>query len=164
MVVNLRDRMLAGPAGVERPFTAEEMIDLAKSVDIDGLEIAEFHRFKKGSYQRNRVHLNEHFELVVLCWEPGQSSSIHDHGRSNCLYLILDGSMEEDQFELDADGEPQKTGANVYVRGEVTLAPGHLIHRINNNTDARLVTLHIYSPPLDEAVTHFTPVPTYLEE
>lgn len=164
MVVKLRERMLGGPGGVERPFTAEEMIALAKSVDIDSLGIDEFRRFKPGSYQRNRVHLNEHFELVVLCWEPGQSSSIHDHGRSNCLYLILDGSMEEDRFELDADGEPQKTGSKVYGRGGITLAPGHLIHRINNNTDARLVTLHIYSPPLDEAVTHYTPVPTYLEE
>ena len=161
MVLKLCDRMLEGPAGTERPFTAEEMIELASSGDVD---CAEFRKFKCKSYTRNRVHLNEHFELVVICWEAGQSSSIHDHGRSNCLYRVLEGEMTEERFELGPDGMPQATENAKYGVGEITLAPGHLIHRISNRTDSHLVTLHIYSPPLGSAVTHYTPVPTYAEE
>ena len=74
------------------------------------------------------------------------------------------GEMTEERFELGPDGMPQATEENRYGVGDITLAPGHLIHRISNRTDSNLVTLHIYSPPLDSAVTHFTPVPTYAEE
>lgn len=163
MVQKLCARMLAGPAGTERPFTAEEMIELARSLD-GACDISEHRRFKCTTYTRNRVHLNEHFELVVICWEPGQASSIHDHGRSNCLYRVLEGVMVEEQFELGPDGMPVPTQETSYGENEITLAPGHLIHRINNRADTHLVTLHIYSPPLDAAVTHYTPVPTYAEE
>lgn len=163
MVEALRDRMLEGPGGVERPFTAEEMIALGRSVD-ESFDCSNFSKFKCATYTRNRVHLNEHFELVVICWEPGQASSIHDHGRSNCLYRVLEGVMVEEQFELGPDGMPVPTQETSYGENEITLAPGHLIHRINNRADTHLVTLHIYSPPLDAAVTHYTPVPTYAEE
>ena len=162
MVGSLRDRMLVGPAGTERPFTADEMRQLAASVDIDHCDLSQHCGFKEGSYSRNRVHLNEHFELVVICWESGQASSIHDHGRSNCLYLVLGGEMTEEQFELGPDGMPRATGVSAFKAGEVTLVAGEYVHRINNRTAERLVTMHIYSPPLDEAVTHYTPVPTYV--
>ena len=92
MVEALRDRMLQGPGGVERPFTAEEMVALAESVD-ESFDCSNYRKFKCATYTRNRVHLNEHFELVVICWEPGQASSIHDHGRSNCLYRVIQGTM-----------------------------------------------------------------------
>lgn len=30
-------------------------------------------------YARNLVEMNKHFELIVLCWESGQESPIHNH-------------------------------------------------------------------------------------
>ena len=164
MVRSLRDRMLAGPAGVERPFTAEEMIEFARSVDLGTCDMTDYCSFKKGSYSRNRVHLNDHFELVVICWEQGQASSIHDHGVSNCLYLVLEGEMAEEEFELGPDGMPREKGLNTFTRGELTIVSGDHVHRILNRASERLVTIHMYSPPLDEAVTHYTPVPTYVGE
>jgi len=70
--------------------------------------------------------------------------------------------MDEEQFELpEGGGKPVPTKTNRYGPGDVTLAEGHVIHRISNRTDEKLVTVHIYSPPLDTAVTHYTPVPHY---
>jgi hypothetical protein len=34
------------------------------------------------------------------------------------------------------------------------------VHRILNPGPGNLVTVHIYSPPLDAAVTNYTPIPT----
>ncbi len=146
--------------GGTRVLAADEMIALAKSVDLDALELGEYRCFRPDCYSRNRVLQNEHFELVVLCWGPRHKSSIHDHGISNCLYLVLEGEMEEELYEAaEGGGEPVKTKTACYARGELTLAGGEIVHRISNNSDDQLVTLHIYSPPLDKRVTHYTPIP-----
>jgi len=39
----------------------------------------EFALFQPGCYARNLVSGCELFELLVLCWQPGQVSPIHDH-------------------------------------------------------------------------------------
>jgi len=159
MVLALRDRMLAGPGGVARPFTPEEMRAFAESVDLDGVDLKAYRRFQTRCYARNTVVLNEHFELVVICWLPGQVSTVHDHGDSYCLYLVVDGAMTEEQFRAVPGGDPERRGARRFERGGITIAAGSEIHRIRNDGDSELVTLHIYSPPLSERVTHFTKLP-----
>ncbi|MHC4938516.1 MAG: cysteine dioxygenase [Planctomycetota bacterium] len=159
MVLKLRDRMLEGPAGVERPFTKGELLEIARSVDLETLDDAGYERFNEARYARNVVFENEQFELVYICWRPGQASSIHDHGESWCLYLVLDGEFEEQVFELGDDGEPKMTLSRRWQTGEITVAAGDDIHRISNDTDRDLKTLHIYSPPLKQTSKNYTPVP-----
>ena len=61
-------------------------------------------------------------------------------------------------------------GANLLIevlptweRGEITIASGPTIHCISNPTENNLFTIHIYSPPLGDTVTNYTPIPTYDE-
>ena len=162
MVLKLRDRILAGPAGGERPLTESEMVELALSVDLDALETGDYCRYQKRCYARNTVMINEHVELVVICWAAQQASSVHDHGRSNCLYLVADGTMQEEVYALEGS-EPIRTEARTWERGEITIASGPTIHCISNPTENNLFTIHIYSPPLGDTVTNYTPIPTYDE-
>jgi len=159
MVMVLRHAVLASPAGSTRALTCDEMVALARDVDLDRLDLGDFRCFSEERYARNTVFLNEHVELVVICWMGGQASSIHDHGASNCLYLVVDGTMQEEKFRLDADGRPERTSRGSFVRGDITVAAPADVHRIVNPGDAGLVTVHLYSPPLDQRVTHFTPIP-----
>jgi cysteine dioxygenase len=159
MVLQLRDRMLRGPGGVKRPFTPEEMRAFAASVDLDAVDLSPYRRFQTKCYARNTVVLNEHFELVVICWLPGQMSTIHDHGDSYCLYLVVEGEMTEEQYRAVPGGDPVRTGERRFERGGITIAEGSEVHRIRNAGSDRLVTIHIYSPPLSERVTHYTRLP-----
>jgi len=159
MVLKLRDRMLAGPGGVDRPFSRDEMLELARSVDLSTYDAGEFEKFNEERYARNVVFANEHFELVCICWRPGQASAVHDHGESWCLYLVIDGEFEERMFELGEDGEPKQTGARRWKRGDITIASGPDIHQIANDTGRDLRTMHIYSPPLEQTSKFYTPVP-----
>ena len=164
MVQKLRDRILAGPAGRERPLAADELVALAKGVDLDTLDLGEFVRFQRRCYARNTVLINEFIELVVICWEVGQASSIHDHGESLCLYLVTGGTMREEVFDravVEGDEDPVPSIVRDWQRGETTLAEGKTIHRLTNPGSGGLVTVHFYSPPLDDRVTNFTPLPTY---
>lgn len=160
MVRKLRDRILKGPGGVDRPLTADEMLGYARSVDLGALDLEECSSFRTERYARNRILLNDHFELVVICWLPGQASSIHDHGESNCLYLVARGEMEEELFKVEGK-KTESQRKRRFKRGDTTLAAGADVHRITNPGPEKLVTVHIYSPPLDERVTHFTPIPNY---
>jgi len=159
MVLKLRERMLEGPGGVERPFTREEMLALAQSVDLDEFDAGSFEQFNEERYARNTVYENDHFELVFLCWRPGQASAVHDHGASYCLYLVVDGEFEERLFEKGEDGEPRPVGARRWKTGDITIAAGRDIHQIANDSDRDLRTLHIYSPPLRQTSHFYTPVP-----
>jgi cysteine dioxygenase len=159
-VLTLRDQLLSGP-GASRPLTAEELRAFAASIDLDALRLDGYEGFSRARYARNRVHLDDNFELVVICWEPGQASSIHDHGASHCLYVVVRGQMVEERFRPGEGGQPVAQGSRRFGPSDTTLAVGPEIHRISNPGTERLVTLHVYSPPLDERATHFTAVPTY---
>jgi cysteine dioxygenase len=160
MVLIQRDHFLRGPGGATRPLTAEEMLAWARSLDLSKLDVSDYRKFQEKCYKRNTVLLNEHMELVVICWLPGQMSAIHDHGRSNCLYVVCEGSMQEELFRLGPDGKPVAERKRRFSRGDVTLAGGKDVHRISNPTDRELVTVHVYSPPLDESAKMYTPIPT----
>lgn len=159
MVTKLLEQILEGESGTARSMTAPEMEALARSINLDALCIEGFCKARPECYTRNRVHLNDHFELVVICWKPGQESAIHDHGVSNCLYLVVEGEMVEDRFRPVHEGDPEPTDSKTYRKGEITMSNGSEIHRIANRGSENLVTLHIYSPPLDTNVTMFTPIP-----
>ena len=159
MLLDLSERMLEGPERVERPLTREEMVAFAKSVDLAAFDCCGRDEFNEARYARNTICENEHFELVLICWRPGQASAVHDHGKSNCLYLVVDGELEEELFELDADGKPQSVKVRTWKKGGITVAGGDDVHQIRNCSDRDLRTLHIYSPPLKQTVTNFTPVP-----
>ena len=160
MALKLRDKVLASPAGTLRPLTRDEMQAIASSVVLEELDLEGFCKYDEERYARNTVLLNEHIEVVVICWLPGQASAIHNHGRSNCLYLITEGEMREDLYDLGADGKPKHTQARHFGRGAITIAAPTDVHRILNDTRANLVTVHLYSPPLDESMTLYTPIPT----
>lgn len=159
MALKLRDRIVASPAGTERALSREEMLALARTVDLAHFDLAPWRHFDECEYARNTIFLNEHVELVSICWLPDQASSIHDHGRSNCLYLIVEGEMQEEMFVLSGEGRPRRVQARSFGKAAITIAAPSDVHRIMNRGPAPLVTVHIYSPPLDEQVTNFTPKP-----
>jgi predicted metal-dependent enzyme (double-stranded beta helix superfamily) len=109
-------------------------------------------RFSDTHYQRNKIASSDWFDLLLICWKPGQATSIHDHAGSSCGFKVLSGEATEVVFEKSS----LQSGCNLvtprrkkdYLSGEVCRAKDSDIHAIVNNTSDELVTLHIYSPPL----------------
>ena len=102
-------------------------------------------------YQRNKIGTSPWYDLLVICWRPGQATAIHDHTSSSCGFKVLTGTATELVYEKTDDAgdfvRPVRKGA--YATGQLCLAQDHDIHRISNDSASEnLVTLHIYSPPL----------------
>lgn len=119
--------------------------------------------FDDRHYQRNKIAYSEWFDLLVLCWKPGQASAIHDHAASSCGFKILSGIASEQVYErtgaVDHDGELVRPIAQrTYHKGKICLAQDRDIHRISNESaQDNLITLHIYSPALHMNVYKIDP-------
>ena len=115
---------------------------------IDSTLLAEQIRFDDERYARNLLAYGPQFYALVLCWKPGQASPIHDHKGASCGVRVIEGVATETRFRWQGD-KLVEDGISIMSAGEVTGSFDDDIHEIRNNGDTNLVTLHIYSPYLD---------------
>lgn len=105
-------------------------------------------------YTRNLIATdNRTFTLMLLCWDKGQQSPIHDHAGSECWMRIVSGTAIEELYHPpQAEDIPlDLVHRKVHTEGSVCfINDGVGLHRITNGSqDHPLVTLHCYSPPFD---------------
>jgi cysteine dioxygenase len=130
----------------ELPALTRELGELTLTSD----DVRGHVRFTSGSYARNLVHAGRHHHLLVLCWNNGQRSPIHDHRGSVCGVRVLHGTMTETFFERAPNHHIKAISSHDVGPGEVVGGADSDIHQISNlqPANAELVTLHVYSPPL----------------
>ena len=81
-------------------------------------------------YTRNLVDSgNGKFNLMALCWNEQQGSSIHDHSNSHCFVKVLDGELREVMFKWpekdnEENCEMKQGDGNTYQRDQVTYING----------------------------------------
>lgn len=136
------------------------MSGLLGDLDVSATDFGTASAFCPDSYQRNVLRRSSWYELVVLCWEPGQRTPIHDHRGSSCAFRVVEGVATETRFDptpsgLYCAGPTERLGA-----GTVCAAEDDDVHQVANAEAAEpLVTLHIYSPPLDEYTVYSLDTP-----
>lgn len=105
------------------------------------------------SYGRKMVHDGGFFEVMVMCWRPGDYSAIHDHGKAEFGAVKIFGDVEHAMFKL----EDQKftTISRERVKSGTTLkVTPSLIHQMGNPGESNFFTLHVYgNVDLDSGVT-----------
>ena len=112
-----------------------------------------FARFDPEIYTRNLVARNAAFEMLVLCWSPGQESPIHDHSGQHCFMGVLEGEVEEIQFEQPerpGHGPLARLGSRVFQAGQVAYIHDRIaLHRVRPHGGQRAASLHLYAGPID---------------
>lgn len=87
------------------------------------------------SYTRNLVDKgNGKANLLILVWNPGRGSLIHDHSNAHCVMKVLKGSLKETLYSwpdqtLVQHGEsspPAVKKETIYQENEVTYISGML--------------------------------------
>jgi cysteine dioxygenase len=132
----------------------ERFVELVDRLRLSDELLDDRTHFLEADYARNLVVRTPHFELLVLCWRPGQASTIHDHAGSLNAIRVRSGELTSRVFRPAAGMEP---GAGpVELASEDRVRPGEAligvdrggIHQLGNTTDEPLVTVHVYAPPL----------------
>lgn len=106
-------------------------------------------------YARNAIMVGEAEEMSLysLVWQPGQWTSIHDHGTWGVVG-VYQGILEERNF-IRVDNESKEAMENITLaRGGITsLSPNSVtsfvpnpdhIHVTGNATQSPVVSLHLY--------------------
>ena len=96
-----------------------------------------------------RMHADRQYEIWLISWLPGQGTGFHDHGGSAGAFGVVWGALEEHQAGTAA-APSRRAGPRQVSAGRVrSFGPEH-IHDVRNTSEAVAVSVHAYSPPLNE--------------
>jgi cysteine dioxygenase len=125
--------------------------------------LAPYLTWDKQHYTRNLIDKTPLYELVAICWEIGQSSSIHNHREQNCWMAVPIGRLLVENFHVVSqsvdEGKCQLDTAETVEmnpRQPCAVDPLEPVHRVYNprEFDQRAVSLHMYSRPFDTCVVY----------
>jgi cysteine dioxygenase len=87
-------------------------------------------------------------ELLVMNWAPRHECAPHDHGSSYGWIQIVDGTARHRLYTLDQHDVPTPYLQRTEHAGQLYFAPRGQIHQMGNPGEGRLLTLHLYAPPI----------------
>ena len=127
-----------------------EFASVIKRVDFDRVDLECFMSWRADGYTRNCLAKTDAYELILLCWEPGAKTSIHDHGGEDCWVYQLEGTISEFRYEEGEAGTLVETQQLDLKPGKLTFMNDEMgYHSISNLSDERALTLHVYASPID---------------
>ena len=98
--------------------------DVLEQADDINIPVSDFDKYKfwnKSHYTRNCIVKDDFFELILLCWEPGQKTKIHCHNQQECWVKVIEGGFSESVYEqAEESGEMQFVSTDVVSQNEVT--------------------------------------------
>lgn len=114
-------------------------------------DLIPFTQFSERHYQRNLIRRGPAYEALLICWESGQRSMIHDHIGSNCAVKIIKGLAHETTFTKAPNDMVIPSTTKILKPNKVYGAEHSDIHQISNlqPDNQLLVSLHVYSPKLE---------------
>lgn len=103
-------------------------------------------RFDPAQYVRHPVLFFDDWEVMIIGWESGQITPIHDHRGVLGGMAILSGSLLEERFATPGR-VPEICDSRVRPEGDLSSTGATVLHRLVPQT-ARAISLHVYRPPL----------------
>ncbi len=85
------------------------------------------------------------YEAVVIAWPPGTGLGMHDHGGSLAAIHVVNGRLRERYLDDD-----ELLQVRWLIAGETIDLPGAHVHEVINFDEDEVVSVHVYSPPLDD--------------
>eukprot|EP01097_Dermamoeba_algensis_P009853 TRINITY_DN7086_c0_g1_i1.p1 TRINITY_DN7086_c0_g1~~TRINITY_DN7086_c0_g1_i1.p1 ORF type:complete len:713 (-),score=146.63 TRINITY_DN7086_c0_g1_i1:124-1977(-) len=115
-------------------------------------EWKQYVHYEQSRYTRNLVGYDDKFTLLLLCWDKGRGSPIHDHAGSSCWVKMLEGELTETRYNLDADGNVTVKSKTKMTSEDIAYIDDTLgLHKMENEDPNNVaISLHIYSPPYSD--------------
>jgi cysteine dioxygenase len=114
-------------------------------------------------YTRNLIDKTQLYELMAICWEIGQVSSVHNHRDQNCWMAVPIGKLLVENYRVISQNiekgicriEPADT-VEMNATHPCAVNPLEPVHRVYNPREfsERAVSLHVYSRPFDSCVVY----------
>lgn len=123
---------------------------ILKNFDFQAIDFDSFQSWSSEKYTRNCLYRDEKFELILLCWEEGQGTSIHGHDGKDCWVYLLEGDMEEVLFSMNEQHQLSLDVAKRLKPHQLTFMNDRIgFHKLRNVNKGRSLSLHVYAKPIE---------------
>ena len=157
------------------PITSDRIAELMSGVEVEETSLRPFVRFADDHYTRNLIHRDKWFDVMTLCWTPGQGTPVHTHNGQLGWAKVVRGALECVEYAWLGCDRPENQnvsgidclagGAQVKLEAHAPLVctPGGAVNRVTRKVTIhslgapregeRTVSIHVYSLPFDSCVT-----------
>jgi cysteine dioxygenase len=134
-----------------------------QDTQVNADSLAPYLTWDRQHYTRNLIDKTPLYELIAICWEVGQFSSVHNHRDQNCWMAVPIGRLLVENFRvLHQDVAAGKCKLETSDTVEMNFShpcavdPLEPVHRVLNPREfnQRAVSLHVYSRPFDTCVVY----------
>jgi cysteine dioxygenase len=155
------------------PITRDRVLGYLQEVALDRASLDPFVHFRDDIYTRNLIFRDELFEVMAVCWQPGQRTVIHTHNgqlgwmsvEKGALAVInykwLGCNAADNQNVVGLDCLAGATELDLERRDVQECSPGgavntvdkvQTIHQVVVQGREPVISLHVYSRPNDSCV------------
>lgn len=147
----------------DEEFRCQPVYDFLSLNRVDTGSIQKYLFWSPTFYTRNLIYKDDRFEMMAICWEPGQVSRVHNHCEQRCWMTVPVGRLKGQNFAVDEIDESRGfcrlRETDTFELAECLAAKVELeepIHQILNLTEYndRAVSIHIYSKPFDHCISY----------
>jgi predicted metal-dependent enzyme (double-stranded beta helix superfamily) len=148
----------------EAAFDQTEVLRrLLQDIPVAADSLTAYLTWDRQHYTRNLIDRTLLYELMAICWEPGQASSVHNHRGQNCWMAVPVGRLQVENFHVvheDLQGGQCRLESSNAVEMNISqpcaVDPAAPVHRVINPRELsqRAVSLHVYSRPFDTCVVY----------
>lgn len=141
----------------------EPLRHFLEQTPVEAASLDPYLTWSRQHYTRNLIDRTNLYELMAICWEAGQVSSVHNHRDQNCWMAVPIGRLQVENYHLvhqDLKGgqcklEPLNT-VEMNISHPCAVNPADPVHRVVNPREfnQRAVSLHVYSRPFDTCVVY----------
>jgi len=137
--------------------------ELLRTSPVDPKSIEQYLIWDPQHYTRNLIDKTPFYELLAICWETGQGSSIHNHKEQNCWMAVPIGRLLIQNYKVLsqdlAAGTCDLAPTDIVEMNPASPAavnPDQPVHKVYNPSEfgQRAVSLHVYSKPYDSCVVY----------
>jgi len=141
----------------------EQLRRFLQAAPVDPDSLSPYLTWDRQHYTRNLIDKTPLYELVGICWEVGQASSVHNHRDQNCWMAVPIGRLLVENFHVVHQdivlGKCTIQAAETVemnVSHPCAVDPLEPVHRVFNPREfnQRAVSLHVYSRPFDTCVVY----------
>ncbi len=141
----------------------DQIVKFLQNTPVAPDTLAPYLTWDRQHYTRNLIDKTPLYELIAVCWEIGQGSSVHNHRDQNCWMAVPIGRLLVENYRVisqklaegTCDLQPAET-LEMNLTHPCAVDPEEPVHRVYNPSEfnQRAVSLHVYSRPFDSCVVY----------
>ena len=130
----------------------EDVLKNFDQIEISEKELEPYMFWDNECYTRNCISHSDSYELLVLCWKAGQSTSIHGHNNQECFVKVVKGSFLEVQYNWDEKSNSMiEIGRKVLSKNDDTSIDKEAIyHSLTSMDNEKTISIHLYVGPINQ--------------